>query len=188
LKATLKDIANIQTGVFAKTVVEGDVVYLQAKHFDEDGILNYNLKPDLQANKLTERHLLRHKDILFAAKGSKNFAALYESKNFIAVASTSFFVIRLHYSFEDKILPEYLTWFINHPSSQKFLKGRAIGTSMVSISKSVLEELEVSIPDLKMQTKILNVFALRNKERILKQQIEALKDRQLQQQILNVIK
>ena len=41
-------------------------------------------------------HILRQGDVLFAAKGTKNFAALYESKYHTAVASTSFFVIRVH--------------------------------------------------------------------------------------------
>lgn len=184
----LKHIAAIQTGLFAKTVSEGEIVYLQAKHFDEYGQLSSTLHPDLKANKTTEKHLLRHGDVLFAAKGTKNFAAWYENKNQPAVASTSFFVIRLEESFRDKILPEFLVWFINHPTSQKFLKGRAIGTSIVSISKSVLEELEVSIPDLQTQKTILKITQLRNSEKKIKQQIETLREKQIQQLIINGIK
>ena len=139
-------------------------------------------------DKLTEKHLLNHGDILFAAKGSKNFAALYESKNQPAVASTSFFVIRLGDKFRNKILPDFLVWLINHPHSQKFLKGKAIGTSMVSISKSVLEDLEIYIPDMLTQKTILKITQLRNKERSLKQKIDFLKEKQIQQQIINAIK
>lgn len=188
MKTTLGHIANIQTGIFAKPVSKGEIVYLQSKHFNENGQLHSLLHPDLKADNIIEKHLLRHGDVLFAAKGTKNFAAWYESKNQPSVASTSFFVIRLQENFSNKVLPEFLVWLINHPVAQKFLKGKAIGTSIVSISKSVLEELEISIPDLQTQKAILKISQLHNTEKSLKQQIETLREKQIQQQIINAIK
>jgi restriction endonuclease S subunit len=184
----LKHIASIQTGIFAKTVSKGEIVYLQVKHFDGKGRLNSLLHPDLKEDNVTEKHLLRHGDVLFAAKGTKNFATWYENKNLPAVASTSFFVIRIQENFQNKILPEFLVWYINQPISQKILKGKAMGTSIVSISKSVLEELEISIPDLHTQRAILKIAQLRNSEKSLKQEIETLREKQIQQQIFNLIK
>lgn len=188
MKTVLKHITNIQTGVFAKPIKEGEIVYLQAKHFDENGQLISILHPDLLAESISGKHLLQSGDVLFAAKGTKNFAAWYESKNLPAVASTSFFVIRLKENAVDKVLPEYLAWYINQPVSQKFLKGNAMGTSIVSISKSVLEELEISIPDLQTQKAILIISYLRISEKKLQQQIETLREKQIQQQIFNTLK
>jgi hypothetical protein len=195
LKTILGHIANIQTGIFAKPVSKGEIVYLQSKHFNENGHLHSLLHPDLKADNITEKHLLRHGDVLFAAKGTKNFAACYESlpagqagKNQPSVASTSFFVIRVQENFSNKILPEFLVWLINHPIAQKFLKGKAIGTSIVSISKSVLEDLEISVPDIQTQKAILKISQLHNTEKNLKQQIETLREKQIQQQIINAIK
>ena len=188
MKTTLGHIATIHTGLFAKPVPKGEIVYLKAKHFDENGILRYSLHPDLKIDSLTEKHLLTHGDVLFAAKGTKNFAAWYESKNQPAVASTSFFVIRLTDSFQNQILPEFLVWFINHPISQKFLKGNAIGTAIVSISKPVLEELELSIPDVKTQKAILKISELHKKEKKIMHRIEELNEKIIQQKILNAIK
>ena len=187
MKLKLADISSIQTGLFAKPIAEGEVVYLQARHFDENGQLVSSLHPDLKAEGISDKHLLQPGDVLFAAKGTKNFAAWYESDNLPAVASTSFFVIRLNESFQNKILPEFLVWLINLPNSQNFLKGKAIGTSIVSISKSVLEELEISIPNLKAQKAILKITHLRKAEKNLKQQIETLREKQIQQQIWQVI-
>lgn len=185
MKQTLKHIAFIQSGLFAKPIAEGDIVYLQAKHFDESGNLRSSLHPDIKADYITDKHLLRSGDILFAAKGTKNFAAVFENYNEPAVASTSFFVIRLT---QKNILPHFLVWYLNHPSTQKLLKGQAIGTSIVSISKAVLEELEIPVADIKTQKAILQIAHLRNEERKLKQQIEMLREKQIQQQIINVIK
>ena len=188
MKELLKDISNIQTGVFAKTDSNGDIVYLNAKHFDENGQLNSALHPDLNSNDISKKHLLQYGDVLFAAKGTKNFAAIYESQNQPAVASTSFFVIRIQESNINKILPDFLAWFINNPATQKYLKERAIGTSIVSISKAVLEELEVSIPDLETQKTILKISYLRNLEKQLRQRIETLREKQIQQQFINGLK
>ncbi len=182
---TLKHITSIQTGVFAKPVQKGEIVYLQAKHFDENGELTETLYPDLDANSKIHKHLLKIGDVLFAAKGTKNFAAWYENDNMPAVASTSFFVIRLH---DKNVLPRYLTWFLNHPSIQALLKAQARGSSIASISKAVLSELEIPIPNLQKQELILKIFELRNKEKNLKQQIENLREKEIQNLLINTIK
>ena len=185
MKTDLKHIASIQTGLFAKPIAKGDIVYLQAKHFDENGQLKTSLHPDLKADTITDKHMLRHGDVLFAAKGTKNFAAWFESKNQPSVASTSFFVLRI----TDKIiLPQFLVWFLNHPSTQEILKRTARGTSIPSIRKTVLEELEITIPNMETQKAILKITNLRNTEIKLKKEIESLREKQIQQLIINSIK
>lgn len=185
MKKTIGDIAIIRTGLFAKPVGIGDVVYLQSKHFNENGQLLTMLHPDLGADGISEKHLLRDGDVLFAAKGTKNFAAVYEDHNKPAVASTSFFVLRLT---DHKVLPEYLAWFLNSHSAQAMLKGQAIGTSIPSISKQVLEDLEITLPSIDRQKTILQITMLRNKEKALKQEMETLREKLIQQQIINAIK
>lgn len=185
MKTLIKDIANIQTGLFAKPAGIGELVYLQSKHFDEYGQLHSVLHPDLPAEGISEKHLLKDGDVLFAAKGTKNFAAVFENHNEPSVASTSFFVIR---PADKKVLPQYLAWFLNNHTTQTLLKGQAIGTSIPSISKQVLENLEMPVPEIKAQKAIVEISKLRNKEKSLKQKIEALREKQIQQQIINAIK
>jgi hypothetical protein len=170
LKIRLKDIAHIQTGLFAKPSGVGEIVYLQARHFDENGQLLGTLHPDLMAEDISQKHLLQPGDVLFAAKGTKNFAAVYGDEGLPSVASTSFFA-----------------WFLNSPTTQTLLKGQAIGTSMVSISKSVLENLEIPRPHLQTQKAILRISALRNQEKALKLEIETLREILIQQQITKAI-
>lgn len=185
MKANIKHITTIQTGLFAKPGGFGDVVYLQSRHFDQNGLLLTTLLPDLKAEDISDKHLLRPGDILFAAKGTKNFAAVYEFHNIPAVASTSFFVLRIT---EKKVLPEYLAWFLNTQATQTMLKGQAIGTSIPSISKQVLEDMEITLPSIERQKTILQITKLRNKEKALKQEIETLRENLIQQQIINAIK
>lgn len=185
MEKAIKDIAIIQTGLFGKTIAEGDIVYLQAKHFDEHGRLKAFLHPDLKADNITEKHLLRTGDVLFAAKGSKNFAAVFEQHNEPAVASTSFFVIRLT---DNLVLPEYLAWFLNSHSTQTSLKAQAIVTSIPSISKAVLADLEIPTPNIQTQRAIVQISNLRYSEKKLLQKIDSLREKQIQQQILNAIR
>ena len=185
MKTTLKHITSIQTGVFTKPIQKGEIVYLQARHFDENGVLSETLYPDLNADSKIHKHLLKKGDVLFAAKGTKNFATCYENDNVLAVASTSFFVIRLQ---DKNVLPGYLTWFLNHPNIQRKLKGEARGTSIASISKVVLAELEISVPDLRKQELILNIYKLRKREKKLYLQLENYREKHIQQLLINATK
>ena len=110
MKKLIKDTAYIQTGLFAKPSGTGELVYLQSKHFDEYGQLHALLHPDLDADGISDKHLLRDGDVLFAAKGTKNFATVFENHHEPAVASTSFFVIR---PTDKNLLPQYLAWILN---------------------------------------------------------------------------
>lgn len=184
MKSFIKDITAIRTGLFAKPSDSGNIVYLQSKHFDENGLLQKVLHPDLDEKGISEKHLLRHGDILFAAKGAKNFATVFEDHNEAAVASTSFFVISITNA---NLLPQYLAWFLNHPATQLELKGKAKGTAMPSISKQTLGDLQISIPDIPTQSAILAIASLRTREKSLRQQMEQLRDKQIQQQIFNAI-
>lgn len=185
MKTLLKELAYIQSGVFARPKSSGEVVYLQSKDFNEAGQLTGVLRPSLRRADLSEKHLLRPGDILFAAKGSKNFSAVYESHNQPAAASTSFFVIRLR---TELVLPGYLAWFLNSAPTLALLKGKAIGTSIPSISKQVLEALELALPPLAKQKTILDISALRKRELSLQMEIETLRAKQIQKLISNAIR
>lgn len=185
MKTLIKHITNIQTGLFTKPSGIGELVYLQSKHFDEYGQLLAVLPPDLLAYGIAEKHFLKAGDVLFAAKGNKNFATVFEDHNEPSVASTSFFVIR---PTDKKVMSQYLAWFLNNHSTQALLKGQAIGTSIPSISKQVLENLEITVPNIEIQKVILQINKLRNKEKSLKQKIETLKEKKIQQIILDNIK
>lgn len=184
MKSNIQDIATLQTGLFAKPLAFGEVVYLQSKHFDDQGNLSASLHPDLSIDEISEKHLLRAGDILFAAKGTKNFAAVYEEHNLPAVASTSFFVIRL---FDSKVLPEYLAWFLNNQNTQTSLKAQAMGTSIPSISKVVLEELEIPVPTVEKQKAVVAISKLRGQEKSIYAKLESLRDKKIQTQIINAI-
>ncbi len=188
MKNTLQHIASVQSGIYVKPDSFGEIVYLQANHFNEGGQLNSSLIPNLKKTNQTERHLLQHGDILFAAKGTKNFAAIYEERNGLCVASSIFMVIRINSDFKKKISSEFLAWTINSPSTQLWLKNNAIGSALQSISKVTLLEMEVAVPTIEKQNAILKINSLRKQERIIQKQLSDLKEQYIQQHLLISLK
>jgi len=181
---TLSTISSIRTGVFLQPGVKGDAHYLQIKDFNNRGEFKGEAVTGIQLDAKLEHHLLVPGDILFAAKGSKNFAAVYSGFGYPALASSAFFVIRQVTGY----LPEYLAWFINHPRIQKALKLEAKGSAIHSISLRALESLEVLLPDLATQKLIVEIDKLRSREREITYELEELKDSALDIQIFSKIK
>ncbi len=185
MKQKVKHIATIQTGLFAKPVSKARALYLQTKYFDENLTVDSFIHPSISMNGVAEKHILKQGDVLFAAKGNRNFAACFDDLEYPSVASTSFFVIRLH---DKNVLPEYFEWFLNQPEVMNFLKGKAKGTSIASISKATINDLEISVPSIYKQKLILKIQQMRNREKKLIEKKNMLREKIIQQQIMNAIK
>ena len=156
----LQDIATIQTGVFAKTSPKPNALYLQQSDFDGNGELRKTARPTIVT--YNPKHLLAAGDLLLASKGNNNICIVVPSIEQKCVASPSFLVIRLR----DKsaILPEYVAWYLNLSTTQKVLAAQARGTSIMSISKAVLGELEIPIPSIDKQKKYIELSKLQKRE------------------------
>jgi restriction endonuclease S subunit len=182
----LSEIITITSGIYSKFGQLGNATYLQANYFNEAGKLDDNIRPNLILNKQTERHLLNEGDILFAAKGAKNFAVSIKNKMGACVASSTFLVLRIKSDFQKRVLSEYLVWFLNHPHNLAHLKAKATGTGVPSISKKTLDEMEIILPATITQESIVIIDDLRSREKELKVKIETLKEKQIQQLLYNL--
>lgn len=156
----LNNIATIQTGVFAKTTPNPDALYLQQSDFDSRGELRDTAQPTIATD--NPKHLLAAGDLLLASKGNNNICVIVSEIEQKCVASPSFLVIRLR----DKsaILPEYIAWYLNLPTIQNTLAAQARGTSIMSISKAALGELEIPIPSIDKQKKYIELSKLQKRE------------------------
>lgn len=185
MKTLLKNIASIHSGIYVKPERDAEIRYLQVNHFNESGDLVHIPEPELQFNTSIAKHLLHLNDVVFAAKGTKNFAAQIEIE--MAVASSSFLVVRIKDEYFSRINPAFIAWSLNQPPVLQQLKNAASGTSLPSIPKPALENIEISIPDVRKQNIILHIHELHQKEKQLKNKIELLHEKQLQQTLLNAL-
>jgi restriction endonuclease S subunit len=187
LKTLLENIAKLQSGLYAQPDIQADTLYLQGVHFDQFGEFNRDVKPQLKLDDKIERHLLQHNDILFAAKGLNNFAVVYHTDLGKAVASSSFIIVRLNHNYRQQVQPNYLAWYLtNNPGVKLFHK--QLGTTIPSISIEKLSKLEIDIPSLEQQQRIVQIQELRNREKQLVKQLEIHKDFSIKHQLLTAAK
>ncbi len=168
----LKNVVKIKSGVFAKSDTNPDLYYIQSTDFDKQRNWNKALNPVLTNSSKFSNHVLSIGDILFVAKGRDFFAVVYDGMFQPAVASTTFLVVQVQ---DKSVIPEYIAWYINHPQTQALLWSLAKGSAMPSISKSVLEQIEIPIPKQSKQNAILEIHKLQIKEKRIHKQLGKLR-------------
>lgn len=176
-KKPLCELAEIFSGVYAKNVPTGDIACLQVKDLlmssPKTTAVHIEYTPKM-AN-----YLLREGDLLFAGKGTTYLCQVFNF-DILAVPSTTLYSIRLR---SDIISPEYLCWYMNHPSIVALIKKAQAGSSTPLIHKPTLENLGITIPDKKTQQLVVHLSNLQKQEEHILKEI-AVKRRQLTNQLL----
>jgi hypothetical protein len=156
----LKQVANISAGYpFRGKINESPgsgVFAVQMK--DVSPVTGVNWASCIEAILEGKRNpdFLNHRDILFASRGSHNYAAIVEGQpnkdGALAVASPHFYQIRCNHN---GVLPEYLVWFLNQKPCQRYFEQNAEGTLTKSIRRNLLEEVPIAVPSLEKQRMII---------------------------------
>ena len=123
-------------------------------------------------------------DVLFAAKGVNYLCVVFREPD-LAVASTSFFVIRPK---SPAVTPEYLCWFLRHPSVMAYFKAHQAGSATPLIHKPAVENLVVPVPPLERQQRIVELARLSRRARELQLQLIEKRETLMQQLLMNKIK
>ena len=167
---TLKKIAKIQSGYINRGKIDprddGTCLLLQAKDVDVD-YLSYRTDALLRFTpKLSGKDwFLKPGDILFMARGARNFSLLIDKLPEGVLAAACFFVVRIS-NFD--ILPEYLSWYLNQSPVEKYLQrfsGR--GVHMPVVKRAVLENIDIPFSPMKTQKQVSEINKLLQKEQTL---------------------
>lgn len=163
----LSKIANIQSGYISRGKIEphknGSHFLLQARDVDAD-CLTYRadslirFRPDLSR----KDWLLKTDDVLFMARGVRNYSVQISDTPDSTLAAACFFIVRVS---SDQVLPNYLCWYLNQAPVGNYLgrhSGR--GVHMPVVRRSVLESIDIPIPPLEVQSKISELDLLLRKE------------------------
>jgi len=165
----------IQTGFQFRKKIEpdpnGNCQVIQIKDFDEARNLQFGQLSRVSLQSVPEHALVKKGDVLFLARGHKNFAVPIRVDLEKAVAASYFFILKIT---NEKLTPEFLAWFINSPVAQSFLNSQAKrGTHMPLIPKSAFSELPVPLPSLERQSKIIQLNKLAQEEQVLSEALAA---------------
>jgi hypothetical protein len=169
MKIKVKKLATVQMGYSFRSRLEavegGGVSVIQMKDLLDDNTVDCDglMKIDMEAVK--EHHLARKGDLVFRSRGHTTTSAVLLDDPGKAVVAAP--LLRIRVTRLDKVLPEYLNWYISQRDAQIFLTSRADGSAQKMISKQALEELEVSLPSLEKQKTIVEVAVLIAREQAL---------------------
>jgi len=165
----IKKLATVQMGYSFRSRLEasegGGVAVIQMKDLLDDNTIGCDdlVKIDLDAVK--EHHLAQRGDLVFRSRGHVTTAAVLLVDPGKAIVAAP--LLRIRVTKPDKVLPDYLNWYISQRDAQIFLTSRAKGTVQKMISKQVVEDLEVVLPSLEKQKKIVEMSMLIAREQTL---------------------
>jgi hypothetical protein len=172
MKLYLNKIASIQMGYSFRTRLDfmdqGQISVVQMKDLNDENRVDCKDLMRVGMDTVKKHHLVRTGDIVFRSRGQVTTAAILIEDPGPAVVSAPLLRIRVD---QNVVLPDYLVWYINHPSSQALLSSRAKGTSLKMISKQALESLEVTVPSIEKQRAIAELAALASEEQHLLRKI-----------------
>ncbi len=166
----LKEIAHIYAGYLNRGRIEtrenGSHRLIQARDVDADHFA-FSIRNLVLFNPALSRRdcVLIKGDILFMARGVRNYSILLRDVPQDTLAAACFFIVR---ACRDQVLPAYLAWYFSQKPVQQYLaqhSGRSV--HMPVVKRAVLEHIPVPVPALEEQKKIAGLFALLLEERAL---------------------
>jgi restriction endonuclease S subunit len=155
-RTPLLEIASIEVchpfrGVIVKNP-EGNTVVIQLRDALSSGVINFETVIKTNIDTKRQPNYLQKGDILFCAKGASHHSVLFDSDINNALCSPHFFLIRLRPN--QQIIPDFICWQLNQAPAQKYLTSTAAGSAALTIKKSTLEALPITLPALETQITI----------------------------------
>jgi hypothetical protein len=180
-KSTLRDCADIRAGhPFRGPIAAtsgGAALVVQMRDADPvDGIRwSDAVRADLPGRKTPE--WLRPSDLLFVPRGQRFFAVCLDAPPGPAVCGPHLFHLRVRAG--ARVLPAFLAWQINQPPVQRQLRSAAEGSNQLSIRRGEIEALEIAIPPIARQHRIVALVEAAARERQLLRRLIDNRDREL---------
>lgn len=177
MKTRLCDIADIRSGhPFRGSIApdkNGDVYVAQVRDAQTTGEIFQDkmIKTTLTGKKQPD--WLKPGDVLFVAKGAKNFSALVENLPKKSVCSPHFFLIRIKPMLISEVTPKFICWQLNQLPAQRYFQAMAEGSLHVSIRRQVLENTPITLLPMEKQHQLTAIHRCAlNEKKALQQIIE----------------
>lgn len=161
----LADIANCSNGFTFREKPRdsrtGNVRVIQIGDIRADGAFDPRLSAKVDMPEPDVRFLLQKDDLVFRGRGSSFTAAFVPAHDKPMMAASPLIWLRPDRS---KLDPAYLAWVINGPTAQRFFMKTAQGTIIKAVGVREILQLEIPLPPLKEQQKIVEAANLLQRE------------------------
>jgi restriction endonuclease S subunit len=171
-------IAEISTGYSFRSKIKhdpkGDTKVIQMSDVDSyRGVLIDKLQSISNFKPRSERYFLTAGDVIMVSKGYNMNAYVVPDNLGKTVAVNSFIVLK---PVINRILPNYLAWFLNSNRTQHFFREIAAGTNIPNLSIKALEALDVFLPSIDDQFLLSSLENLKKREVYLLQELAKKKE------------
>jgi restriction endonuclease S subunit len=173
-KKKIADVGNITIGLLAKRkqadkndISNKNYQMLTLKSFNQDGFLDTKGLEDFQSTEiLDEKYLTCVGDVLIRLSEPHTAITICDDNKGILIPSL-FSVIRLT---GNMVLPEYLAIYLNSEKMQRFYSKQSIGSTIQVMKTSSIKDIEIEIPSIEKQEKIIEInnLILREKKLLAK--------------------
>ncbi len=153
----LADIAHVHSGypyrASLKNCTSGNTALIQMRDTSPEGIGQIDNFARIQAGRLSPHYWLQPGDLIFRSRTRNNTAVLVMTELTRTTCIAPLMLIRVKQ--QSQVLPAYLLWLINHPHTQQQIAALACGKANSMITVAAMKGLDVGIPSLADQHKIV---------------------------------
>ncbi|PER51164.1 restriction endonuclease subunit S [Bacillus thuringiensis] len=187
-KRTLSEICHIRTG-YQGTRDPGETYQLiNLTNLDVNGSIDFNNIKTFSTEKMDGKYLLKKGEILFKKSQSSQYAAgVFSEGPDNLVPSIHFFILSINEKSKDIVIPEYLAWYLGEDVVRKYFQSIAAGMVTATIKKSDLATLEIAIPPIDVQRKLIEIQRLALEERKIMEEFIFLREQQIKNALTNLV-
>jgi restriction endonuclease S subunit len=185
---TLDSITEIRMGATmrgrdaTRPVPEGRFRFLRIGDISQDGNFDQATLERVEPNEpISDSLVLREGDVLLPNRGTRTTALAFPGADAPTIVGSQFFILRGN---RTKVWPEYLAWFLRSEAAHQHFEGRRKGSYVQIIQRKDVGELQMPLPPLVEQRKIVEIAHLAQQERILSEKLTNLRWRLANQQLL----
>lgn len=172
IKVHLEELAEMRIGYQSRGRVEPDMgsPYRIIQLRDVKETVDWETVIPFKPERKPKRYLVGDGDVLVSFRGGAHIGVALAEVPENTVASSNFYILRIR---RKDVLPEYLGWYLNQSVAQVFLRTRSRGTNIPLLTKADIAELEVPVPPLAIQERVVRVAGLRHAEQGLLNRLES---------------
>jgi hypothetical protein len=177
----LDQVAHLRTGSpFRERIghdAQGKFLVVQGKDVGTDGalILDGMVRVTDAPNKKTP-DTLSQGEVIFQTRGVSYRAAVVPNVSAPMIAAGSLFILSPDAA---RVTPEYLAFFLNLPATQASLRQLATGSTIPNLRRSAIEQLEIPLPNLPDQRRLVELATLVRKQSDIADRINTLRLQEL---------
>lgn len=184
----LDSIAEIRMGATlrgrdaTRPVPEGYYSFLRIGDISQDGTFDESSLDRIEPNEpINENLILREGDVLFPNRGTRTTALCFPGTKTLTIVGSQFFILRAN---RKQVSPEYLAWYLRSEAAHQHFEGRRKGSYVQLIQRKDLAEIDLPLPPLASQLRLVEIANLAQKEKILSEKLTSLRWKLTHQQIL----